>query len=39
MNIIDLYRGCSKYRKDYQPRTNTVKVEKSGLFADPPTVF
>jgi hypothetical protein len=30
-NIRDLYRDISDFKKDYQPRTNTVKDEKGDL--------
>ena len=33
-NIRDLYRDISDFKKGYQPRTNIVKDEKSGLVAD-----
>jgi hypothetical protein len=34
MNIRDLYRGISDFKKGYQPRTNVVKDEKGDLVAD-----
>jgi hypothetical protein len=33
-NIRDLYRGVSDFKKNFQPRTNIEKDEKSDLFAD-----
>ena len=33
-NIRDLYRGTNDFEKGYQPRTNTVKVEKGDLVTD-----
>jgi len=33
-NIRDLYRGVRDFKKGYQPRTNTVKDDKSDLIAD-----
>jgi hypothetical protein len=30
-NIRDLHRGIKDFKKAYQPRTNTVKDEKSYL--------
>jgi hypothetical protein len=32
--MIKFYRGISDFKKDYQPRTNTVKEEKVPLVAD-----
>jgi hypothetical protein len=34
-NIRDLYRGITKFKKGYQPRTNLVKDERGDLLADP----
>ena len=34
LNIRDLYRGISDFKKRYQPRCNTVKDEKGDLVAD-----
>jgi hypothetical protein len=34
MNIRDLYRGISDFKKGYQPRTNVIKDEKGDLVAD-----
>jgi len=31
---MDLYRGIRDFKKDYQPRTNIIKDEKSDLVAD-----
>lgn len=33
-NIIELHRGVSEYRKEYQPRTDIVKGGKYDLLAD-----
>jgi len=33
-NIKDLYRGITDFKKGCQPRTNTVKNEKSDLVTD-----
>ena len=33
-NIRDLYRGINDFKKGYQPRTKTVKDEKSDLVTD-----
>jgi len=33
-NIRDLYRGINEFKKDYQPRTNTVIDDKGDLDAD-----
>jgi hypothetical protein len=33
-NIRNLYGGINEFKKGYEPRTNIVKVEKGGLFAD-----
>jgi len=32
-NIMDLYRGINYFKKGYQPKFNTVKVEKRDLVA------
>jgi hypothetical protein len=39
LNIIDLHTGVRNCKKDYQPRTNTVRDQKSGLFADPRSIL
>ena len=31
---MDWYRFINDYKKSYQPRTNTGKDNKGGLFAD-----
>jgi hypothetical protein len=33
-NIRDLYRDISDFKKDYQPRTNTVRDENCDLVTD-----
>jgi hypothetical protein len=33
-NIRDLYRGMNDYKKDYQPRSNTVKDERGDSVTD-----
>jgi hypothetical protein len=33
-NIIDLYRGISKFKKSYRPRTNVVEDENVDLLAN-----
>jgi len=33
-HIRDLYTDISDFKKGYQPRTNTVKVEKGDLVTD-----
>jgi hypothetical protein len=33
-NVRDFYRGINYFKKDYHPRTNTVKYEKGDLVAD-----
>jgi hypothetical protein len=33
-NIRDFYRDINDFRKDYQPRTNTVKDENGDLVTD-----
>jgi hypothetical protein len=38
-NIRVLYRGISDFKKGYQPRTNRVKGEKVGLFADSQSIL
>jgi hypothetical protein len=34
-NIRDLYSGINKFKKGYEPRTNSVKDERGDLVADP----
>jgi hypothetical protein len=33
-NIRELYIGICKFKKGYQPRTNTVKDEKGDMFTE-----
>jgi hypothetical protein len=35
MNIRDLYRGITEFKKGYQPKTNLVKDERGDVLADP----
>jgi hypothetical protein len=34
-NIRDLYRGINEFKKSYQTKTNSVKVERGDLLVDP----
>jgi hypothetical protein len=36
-NIRDLYRGITKFKKGYQPKTNLVKDDRGDLLVDPQT--
>jgi hypothetical protein len=38
-NIVDLYRNINDFKKVYQRRTNSVKVGKGDLVADPPKIL
>jgi hypothetical protein len=38
MNIRDLYRGISEFRRGYQPRSNLVMDENGDLLADSNTI-
>jgi hypothetical protein len=35
MNIRDVYRGITEFKKSYNPKTNLVKDERGDLLADP----
>jgi hypothetical protein len=34
-NIRNLYKGVTKFKEGYQPRTNLVKDDKGDLIKDP----
>jgi hypothetical protein len=39
MDIRDLYRGRTEFKKGYQPRTNSVKNERGDLLVGPYTIL
>jgi hypothetical protein len=38
-NIRDMYKGITKFKNGYQPKTNLVKDERGDLLADPQKIL